>query len=312
MASAAAASLQFVPRAALTRAAAGDVARLVAFLGGGGGACVISGAGLSTESGIPDYRSENGSYSKGHKPLTHQDFMSSAELRKRYWARAVVAAKHFVQAAPNRGHLALATLERRGVVSSVVTQNVDRLHVRAGSVNLLELHGHTDGVQCVACGHESSRGAFHERVRRGNEAWFEEHWPPGLADVRADGDAQVDTASLERFVVPGCALCGHAVLKPTIVFFGGNVPEAVREHSFQLVRQSARVLVVGTSLATWSSFRLCKAAHEAGLPLAVLNAGPTRADNLCSLKLDQASCAALLHAATEQLGGGDDAKHGGT
>jgi NAD-dependent deacetylase sirtuin 4 len=304
MASLAAASLEFVPRAALSRPAAGDVARLAAFLGKGGlggGACVISGAGLSTESGIPDYRSENGSYSKGHKPLTHQEFMSSLDLRKRYWARAVVAAKHFVQAQPNRGHLALSALERRGIVSSVVTQNVDRLHVRAGSVNVLELHGHTDGVQCVACGHESSRAAFHERVRRDNDAWFEEHMPRTGLDVRADGDAHVDTASLGHFQVPGCALCGHAVLKPTIVFFGGNVPEAVRERSFQLVRECSRVLVVGTSLATWSSFRLCKAAHEAGVPLAVLTAGSTRADSLCQLKLDQASCAALLDAVTEQL-----------
>lgn len=259
---------------------------------------------MSTESGIPDYRSPQGSYSKGHKPTTHQQFLDNVdgeEVRKRYWARAVTAAGRFEQVRPNAGHAALAALERRGLVASVVTQNVDRLHQAAGSSAVLDLHGHVNGVRCRSCLSEFPRSAFHEKVAGINSSWLQRFvGPDAPVDMRADADAHLDVKDFADFCVPGCEECG-GLLMPTIVFFGGNVPQAVREESFRCVADADKVLVVGSSLATWSSFRLCKAAAQQGKEIGIVNAGPTRADELCAFKLDQTSSATLLHGLLEAL-----------
>ncbi len=265
----------------------------------------MQGAGLSTESGIPDYRSPNGSYSRGHKPLTHQEFVKSSLLRKRYWARSVFASQAFVQAKPNLGHQAIARLERAGYVNpGIITQNVDRLHQRGGSVNVLELHGHTDGVFCRSCAEEFSRPAFHKKILEANQNWFNQHMPDAGKDVdlRADGDAQLDSSDFKSLHVPPCPACGVGVLMPTIVFFGGSVPQSTRDKSFEMVEACNKIVVVGSSLSTWSAFRLIKNAVAAGKPLLVINAGETRADPLVSAKLDSVASGPLLWAVAEELG----------
>lgn len=262
--------------------------------------CVISGAGVSTASGIPDYRSPKGSYSTGHKPMTHQQFVSSESNRKRYWARSVAASSYFKHAKPNDGHYALAELEKNGFVHGIVTQNVDRLHKRAGSQNVLELHGHVDDVSCLTCGKSYSRPGFHEEVRMANNDFFVAKIDPVQSkDIRADGDAHLSISDFREFIIPGCKSCG-GVLMPTIVFFGGAVPAEARDRSFQMVKDSGSVLVVGSSLTVWSSFRLVKAAKEQGKPVAIVNIGPSRADDICDMKVES-EIAPLLRSMVDVL-----------
>jgi len=256
---------------------------------------------MSTESGIPDYRSPEGSYSKGHKPLTHMEFVNSLEKRKRYWARAVVAQKYFTSAKPNLGHFALADLEKMGHVSELVTQNVDRLHSRAGSQQVLELHGHAEGVSCLNCGTEYNRQEYQDKILKVNRDWFTANMnPKSIVDIRADGDAHLDVSDFQEFHVPGCILC-DGTLMPTIVFFGGNVPESVRDRSFTAVNNADKLLVCGSSLTVWSSFRLCKAAHKGGKEIAIINVGETRADSICDFKVDDVSCATMLSSLMREL-----------
>mmetsp|Transcript_2714 Transcript_2714/g.3886 ORF Transcript_2714/g.3886 Transcript_2714/m.3886 type:complete len:298 (-) Transcript_2714:950-1843(-) len=277
-----------------------NVERVAEFLKSGN-VCVLTGAGMSTESGIPDYRSPEGSYSKGHKPLTHQEFTGSELLRKRYWARAIVAAGFFKDAQPNIGHTSLAKLESKGYVSSIITQNVDRLHQRGGSKNVLELHGHTGGVRCRSCETEFSRSEYHKTLEYVNRDWMTEHLPEQNPDLRADGDADLVVEDFNEFHLPGCQIC-DGVLMPTIVFFGGNVPERVREESFRQVRAASKLLVLGSSVTVWSGFRLCKEAKTLGKELAVVNIGKTRADDICDFKVDQINTGPLLEQVTERLG----------
>jgi len=204
------------------------VQALRSFIDGHHTVAVLTGAGCSTESGIPDYRSPEGSYSKGHRPMTHQHFMGDVEHRKRYWARSIVGYRHFDAAQPNTAHTALAELEKLGWVSSLVTQNVDGLHGQAGSQRVVELHGHNNEVECQSCGALSPRRNFQEVLQQVNDAWID-HWlDPEVIDIRADGDAHIAVEDFKAFQVPGCEVCGTGVLKPNVVFFGGSIKAEVK------------------------------------------------------------------------------------
>eukprot|EP00927_Polykrikos_kofoidii_P078943 TRINITY_DN75745_c0_g1_i1.p1 TRINITY_DN75745_c0_g1~~TRINITY_DN75745_c0_g1_i1.p1 ORF type:complete len:322 (-),score=48.48 TRINITY_DN75745_c0_g1_i1:139-1104(-) len=269
-----------------TLAVAAAVDKLRLFVNGERSVAVITGAGLSTESGVPDYRSPQGSYSKGHKPMQHAEFMRSLSKRKRYWARSLIGWRWFASAKPNRAHLALAQLERIGWIASVITQNVDRLHKEAGSLNVTELHGTTKNVECMSCGVSFPRLHFQSDLELRNRAWIDEWLSLGdVVDIRADGDAHISASDFANFEVPNCTKCG-GIIKPSVVFFGGAVPEAVKESAMRQVMAADRLLVAGSSLMVFSSFKLAKAAHKAGKELLILNIGTTRADDLATTKIE--------------------------
>ncbi|BBN11354.1 NAD-dependent protein deacetylase/lipoamidase [Marchantia polymorpha subsp. ruderalis] len=260
---------------------------------------VVTGAGISTESGIPDYRSPNGAYSSGFKPITHQEFLRTAATRRRYWARSYAGWRQFMAAEPGPTHRALAQLESKGRVMRIITQNVDRLHHRAGSTNAIELHGTTHRVFCLGCGELTDRHKFQQRVCDLNPDWaaaveaLEKGEPGSDASFgmkqRPDGDIEIDSRFFqEDFLVPACEQCG-GVLKPDVVFFGDNVPKARAEEAMELVMSSDAVLAVGSSLTVMSVFRLIRAAIERGSPVGIVNIGPTRADELASLKIEARS-----------------------
>ena len=236
---------------------------------------VLSGAGLSTDSGIPDYRGVNGSYRSGHAPMTHQEFAKSEANRRRYWARALAGFPTFAAARPNAGHAAIAALQDRGVVGTIITQNVDGLHEKAGARRVVPLHGRGDRVRCLGCGAESCRRAFHARIAARNpEARARPAVARDDAALRPDGDAD-GAAPLD--VVPSCEACG-GVVKPDVVFFGDTVPKATVDACFAALRDADGLLCCGTSLAVFSALRFVRRAAEDGVPICVLNRGPTRAD----------------------------------
>lgn len=249
---------------------------------------VLTGAGISTDSGIPDYRDADGAW-KRSPPVTWQAFTGDPGTYRRYWARSFVGWPIFSAAEPNRSHHALAMLERSGRMASLVTQNVDGLHQRAGSTEVIDLHGRLDGVVCLGCGDTQSRSALQPRLRELNPSW-----QPHAAAAAPDGDADIDADAVARFVPPQCAHCG-GMLKPDVVFFGENVPRARYAQALDALHASDGVLAVGTSLMVYSGFRFVRMAHERGLPVALLNRGRTRADDLGGLKLD-ADCGAVLDA----------------
>lgn len=247
---------------------------------------VITGAGISTASGIPDYRDRSGAW-KRPQPMTWQAFTGSEAARRRYWARSLVGWQRFGQARPNAVHHALVALQQSGRVQALVTQNVDGLHSAAGSQAVIDLHGRLDRVICLQCGQRSAREAFQQRLVSANPGW--EQLPAGIAP---DGDADLDEVDFSAFIVPDCLHCA-GLLKPDVVFFGESVPrprvEAVQAH----LAAADAVLVVGSSLMVWSGFRFVRAAAQAGLPVAILNQGATRADELATLKVEH-DCAAAL------------------
>ncbi len=246
---------------------------------------VLTGAGCSTGSGIPDYRDAAGHW-KRTPPVTYQAFMGDAATRQRYWARSLLGWPRFGLARPNGSHQALATLEAQGRLQVLLTQNVDGLHQRAGSHNVIDLHGRLDQVRCMGCGQRSAREDLQARLLQDNPGW--DVLDAGIAP---DGDADLEV-DFSRFCVPDCLQCG-GVLKPDVVFFGENVPRervaAVHEH---LARADA-LLVVGSSLMVYSGYRFVQAAARAGLPIAALNRGHTRADDLLLFK-DERDCAQAL------------------
>ncbi|KAL6905520.1 hypothetical protein ACP4OV_003121 [Aristida adscensionis] len=263
---------------------------------------VLTGAGMSTESGIPDYRSPNGAYSTGFKPLTHQEFVRSIRARRRYWARSYAGWRRFRRAQPNTAHYALASLERIGRVHSMVTQNVDRLHHRAGS-KPIELHGSVYDVICLDCGTLISRELFQEQLKNLNPKWAEaidslEVGQPGSdksfgMQQRPDGDIEIDEKFWEQdFEIPSCNQCG-GVLKPDVVMFGDNVPKERADSAKDAARNCDALLVVGSALMTMSAFRLARLAHEANAPIAAVSIGETRADSILSLKIT-ARCGEIL------------------
>ncbi|CAE7218509.1 SRT2, partial [Symbiodinium microadriaticum] len=251
----------------------------------------LTGAGFSTESGIPDYRSPQGSYSKGHKPMTHQEllwggfegeFVSSCLNRRRYWARSLRGWRYFDGAAPNSAHRALGVLEDAGYVQAVITQNVDGLHQRAGSRNVIDLHGRNDQVMCLTCSRTRPRAGYQLELEEVNAAWMEAFLPPQeVMDIRADGDAHLDVRSFDGFVVPPCKACG-GVWKPRVVFFGGSLESSVKLEAQEALRGAEALLVMGTSAKVFSAFSLIRLAAEAKKPVALVNIGETRADPLVS------------------------------
>lgn len=254
---------------------------------------VLTGAGMSTESGIPDYRSPNGAYSTGFKPITHQEFLRSIKARRRYWARSYAGWRRFTAAQPSTGHIALSSLEKAGHISFMITQNVDRLHHRAGS-NPLELHGTVYIVACTNCGFSLPRDLFQDQVKAHNPKWaaaIESLDYDSRSDEsfgmkqRPDGDIEIDEKFWEEdFYIPDCQRC-QGVLKPDVVFFGDNVPKARADAAMEAAKGCDAFLVLGSSLMTMSAFRLVKAAREAGAATAIVNIGVTRADDLVPLKI---------------------------
>ncbi|WP_434031815.1 NAD-dependent protein deacetylase [[Pseudomonas] boreopolis] len=247
---------------------------------------VLTGAGCSTGSGIPDYRDRQGGW-KRPQPVTFQAFMGEAATRRRYWARSLLGWPRFGLARPNGTHHALAALEARGQLEVLLTQNVDGLHQAAGSGEVIDLHGRLDTVRCMDCEQRSPREALQARLAAANPGW--EQLQAGIAP---DGDADLDGVDFDAFVVPACERCG-GLLKPDVVYFGENVPrERVARANERLARADA-VLVVGSSLMVYSGFRFVQAAARAGLPVAALNHGRTRADELLALKVEH-DCAGAL------------------
>ncbi len=247
---------------------------------------VLTGAGCSTDSGIPDYRDVNGGW-KRPQPVTFQAFVGELATRQRYWARSLIGWRRFGQAQPNATHHALARLEQRGKLTLLLTQNVDRLHQAAGSENVVDLHGRLDHVRCLACEQRISRTDFQAALLRLNPAWTD----LDAADA-PDGDADLDGQDFSRFQVPSCPHCA-GLLKPDVVFFGENVPRERVAAGMQALHDADAMLVVGSSLMVYSGYRFAHAAARAGKPIAAVNIGHTRADPLLSLKIDQ-SCAQAL------------------
>jgi NAD-dependent protein deacetylases, SIR2 family len=247
---------------------------------------VLTGAGCSTDSGIPDYRDANGGW-KRPQPVTYQAFVGEPSTRQRYWARSLVGWRRFGRAQPNATHHALARLERQGKLTLLLTQNVDRLHQAAGSENVVELHGRLDQVRCLACEHRVPRADFQAELVRLNPAWAE----LDAADA-PDGDADLDGRDFSGFQVPACPHC-IGLLKPDVVFFGENVPRERVDAGMQALHDADAMLVIGSSLMVYSGYRFAHAAARAGKPIAAVNMGHTRADPLLSLKIEQ-SCAQAL------------------
>jgi NAD-dependent SIR2 family protein deacetylase len=256
---------------------------------------VLTGAGCSTDSGIPDYRDASGSW-KRSPPVNFQAFMGSVAVRQRYWARSLVGWQRFRRAGPNAAHAALARLEQQGRLELLVTQNVDGLHQAAGSVQVIDLHGRLDRVRCMDCVSLVSREEVQAELLRHNCAWS------GLQGQTApDGDADLDGLPFGEFVVPSCARCG-GVLKPDVVFFGESVPRPRVDMAMQRLERADAVLVVGSSLMVYSGYRFVQAAALAGKPVAAINLGRTRADELLTLKVSE-PCALALAALDYHAGG---------
>ena len=252
-----------------------ELLRLVA----AGEVLVLSGAGLSTESGIPDYRGPTGSRRRT-TPMTYQDFTSSSAARRRYWARSHLGWKVIAAARPNVGHQAVARLQGLGLVTDVITQNVDGLHQAAGAQDVVELHGGLDRVVCLHCSARSSRLDLDARLRCVNPGFA-----ATVARVNADGDADVPDEALDGFVVVDCLACGGP-LKPDVVFFGETVPKDRVSRCFQLVDRARAVVVLGSSLTVMSGYRFVLHAAKQGKPVAIVNQGETRGDGRAHVRVD--------------------------
>ncbi len=269
-----------------------DLAPLVALLSGRR-FVALTGAGCSTESGIPDYR--GGGRTGPRNPIQHDAFMRRADVRRRYWARATLGWERFSGAEPNAAHRALASLESAGPLAGVITQNVDRLHQRAGSRRVVELHGALAEVACLRCGRGEPRPELQARLLAANPGWLE-----GAADIQPDGDAELDAERVAAFAVVDCRLCGGE-LKPDVVFFGGSVSERTLNAAWDLFAEAEALLVVGSSLTVYSGFRFVRRAQERALPVAVVNIGPTRADDIAAAKVS-APVGAILPRLARTLG----------
>ena len=247
---------------------------------------ILTGAGCSTSSGIPDYRDADGRW-KRMQPVTYQAFMGEETTRRRYWARGLLGWRRFRRARPNDTHRALDQLEAMGRSELLLTQNVDRLHQAAGSTRVIDLHGRLDLVRCMACERRVSRDEVQDELGRLNADWLD------LDAVDApDGDADLETADFSSFVVPPCRACG-GVLKPDVVFFGENVPRDRVDAAARHLEQADAMLIVGSSLMVYSGFRFVEMAASASKPVAAVNLGRTRADGMLALKVEQGCDVAL-------------------
>jgi NAD-dependent SIR2 family protein deacetylase len=265
--------LAFAPRAT---PAFGVLIDLIA----AGNAVVLSGAGLSTESGIPDYRGPTGRARRA-TPMTYQAFTGGAAARQRYWARSHLGWQHITRAAPNRGHYAVAELARRGLLTGVITQNVDGLHQAAGTSRVTELHGSLHRVTCLSCGQRTARTDLHARLEAANPSWAS---GPAVA-INPDGDAVLAEAAIESFQVVDCESC-RGLLKPDVVFFGENVPRPRVEACYAMVAAARSLIVLGSSLTVMSGLRFVRHAAKLGSPVVIINQGATRGDEYATATLD--------------------------
>lgn len=269
------------------------MSRLAEFLADARSLVVLSGAGVSTASGIPDYRDRNGDW-KHAEPIQYGPFVGSEATRRRYWARSYVGWQRFSRARPNAAHHAIAELESSVDVDTLITQNVDGLHSEAGSRNVIELHGDLSKVRCLGCDVVTPRSRFQQRLRDANPGWH--------ADVfryQPDGDAELADENYADFVVPACNRCG-GIVKPDVVMFGETVPKRRVSDAIAAVERTSALLVIGSSLMVFSGFRFARLAAAAKKPIAIINQGRTRADDIATLKID-GDCAAALEDALEVL-----------
>lgn len=272
-----------------------DATALAEFLTAHTRVTVLTGAGISTGSGIPDYRDRDGKW-KHAKPMQFAEFKGTTAGRRRYWARSFIGWRRMSTASPNPAHQALAELEQRDHIDTLVTQNVDGLHSRAGSERVVDLHGRLDQVVCLDCGWGEDRPSWQGRLEAANPQWNQVviAWKP-------DGDAVLADEDTSRFDVPPCPACG-GIVKPDVVFFGENVPKDRVEAAYAAVERSDGLLVIGSSLMVFSGLRFPRRAHELGKPIAIINHGRTRADELATLRLDE-DCGTVLIDALAILGG---------
>ena len=254
----------------------------LAALVGDGNVVVLSGAGLSTDSGIPDYRGATGSLRR-HTPMTWQTFTRDPRGRHRYWARSFIGWRQIAGAQPNDGHRAVAELQRAGLVGGIVTQNVDGLHQAGGATDVLELHGGLDRTVCLQCGDVAPRAALDIRLREANPGFRPE---PADGEVNPDGDVELPESELDGFVMVDCLACGGGPLKPDVVFFGETVPRDRVDTAFDLVRCARSLVVLGSSLTVMSGYRFVLRAARDGIPVAIVNAGPTRGDEKADVRVD--------------------------
>jgi NAD-dependent SIR2 family protein deacetylase len=244
-----------------------------------GDVVILSGAGLSTESGIPDYRGPSG-LARRAEPMTYQEFTASAAARQRYWARSHLGWRHVASAAPNAGHRAVAALERHGLLAGIITQNVDGLHQAGGARDVIELHGSLSRVVCLGCGDRTPRPLLDQRLRAANAGWAAR-----AAQITPDGDAVLADNEVAGFRVAGCEGCG-GVLKPDVVFFGENVPRPRVDECYRLVERAAALVVLGSSLTVMSGYRFVRHAAKLAIPVVIVNQGPTRGDQQALATID--------------------------
>jgi NAD-dependent SIR2 family protein deacetylase len=258
--------------------AGAEFARLVELIRSGG-VVVLSGAGLSTESGIPDYRGPTGSLRR-HTPMTYDQFVGTTAARQRYWARSHLGWRTIARAEPNAGHRAVAALQAGGLLGGIITQNVDGLHQAGGARDVVELHGSLDDVICLSCRTRCTRLDHDARLRAVNPGFAAE-----VSRVNPDGDAELADDVVARFRLVPCAACGSDRLKPDVVFFGENVPRERVEHCYAMVDAARSVLVLGSSLTVMSGLRFVRHAARRGIGVAVVNQGPTRGDDHAGVRL---------------------------
>jgi NAD-dependent SIR2 family protein deacetylase len=248
---------------------------------------VLTGAGVSTDSGIPDYRDEG---APKRSPMTFQQFLAADSFSKRYWAGSHLGYRRFAAAAPNAGHFALAALEKSGATNGVITQNVDGLHKQAGSRRVVDLHGAMDRVLCLTCGQVFARESVSARIEAANP-WLD---TAGAVEIAPDGDAIV--TDIDAFVVPNCTVCGGR-LKPDVVFFGEFIPAEKYREASAMVRSSDALLVAGSSLVVNSGIRLLEEARRRRLPIVIVNRGVTKGDGRAAIKLDGGTTETLVELA---------------
>lgn len=245
-----------------------------------GDVVVLSGAGLSTESGIPDYRGPSGA-NRRHAPMTYQAFVGDPAARHRYWARSYLGWQQIATALPNAGHRAVGALQAAGALSGIITQNVDGLHQMGGARDVVELHGGLDRTVCLTCGDRADRGEIDRRLREANSSFHAR-----VEMINPDGDADLADDDLDRFVMIDCGVCRAGPLKPDVVFFGETVPRDRVENCFDLVQRARALLVLGSSLTVMSGYRFVLRAAKLAIPVAIVNQGVTRGDRQATIRVD--------------------------
>lgn len=270
-----------------------DTEELVRFIRKHSCLTVLTGAGCSTDSGIPEYRDDDGNW-KHRQPMQFAEFVNDEMKRRRYWAQSFAGWKRISTARPNPAHRAIAKLERAGFVACVITQNVDNLHRAAGSRNVIDLHGILRHTRCLDCGMQGSRADYQNRLQESNPGWS-----TATTAIAPDGDARISNEDFRSFNVPGCIRC-NGVVKPDVVFFGEAIPGSRASTAKRFLEQSDALLVVGSSLMVFSGYRFVRLASETDKPIAIVNRGTTRADALATHKMS-ANCAEILPRVVRQL-----------